>query len=108
MGFNATVVVMVDALHIIEKDPEFGKTLAEAINQISHYREKAHGFVSSGGHVNAAEVIEVHHADGKHLIAVGGNTGWDLGRVTSYRSTEEEMLRAWADRLGFTLRRKAK
>ena len=37
MGYNAAVEVNVDALHQIEKDPEFGKNLVAAIkNNLTH------------------------------------------------------------------------
>ncbi len=105
MGFNTTVVVMNDALHQIEEDKEFGRKLAQAA-LLTYNRGRQD--VSAGNHVNAATVIESHHADGIHLIAVGGNYGQDLGYVGGYRSTPEDMLRSLADQLGYRLVRKAK
>lgn len=106
MGFNSTLVVLNDALHIIEKDTEFGKKVKDAILEKYSYRDRRL-YISSGNHANVAEVIEVHHADMKHIIAVGGNTGWDFGPKGFYRASEEELCRAWANDLGFVLHKKS-
>jgi hypothetical protein len=52
--------------------------------------------------------VETHHADGVHLIAVGGNYGRDLGNVTSWQKmdSDEAILRGLADRLGFIVYKK--
>jgi hypothetical protein len=73
MGFNTTVVVLNDALHQIENDPEFGRNLARAIMRVSGRGGKMD--VPAGNHCNAAEVIESHHADWMVYVRVGGNTG---------------------------------
>lgn len=73
MGWNTTVVVLNDALDQIEKDPLFGKKLAQAIRDL--HDPKGWRDVSAGNHCNAAEVIETHHADYNVLVSIGGNTG---------------------------------
>lgn len=73
MGYNTTVVVLNDALDQIEKDPNFGKNLVRAIQQINSRREGID--VPAGNHCNAARVIETHHADYDVLVKTGGNTG---------------------------------
>ena len=73
MGYNATVVVMVDALDQIEKDPDFGKKLSAAILKVGCYGKPVD--VSAGYHVNAATVVESHHADQDVYVKVGGNCG---------------------------------
>lgn len=77
MGFNTTVVVLNDALSMIENDPEFGQRLARAITELRHGQSiDVPAFSSKGGvHCNAAKVIETHHADYEVLIKVGRNTG---------------------------------
>jgi hypothetical protein len=85
MGYNATLVVMVDALDAIKNDPEFGKKLADAIQHVAAYQHSDHfrygqGDVAAhskngGIHTNAATVIEVHHADHDIFVRVGGNMG---------------------------------
>ena len=105
MGFNTTVMVYNDALGSIARDPEFGKTLADAILTL---RE-------AGGRVavnksDAARVIETHHADGTAVVAVGGNHGSVLGYVggTDHHTDAGKLaaLRSLADALGFKLIRK--
>ena len=73
MGFNATVVVMMDSLDQIKEDPEFGSNLAAAVMKVSAYGGSAD--VHSGSFCNAATVIECHHADYDVLVKVGGNYG---------------------------------
>lgn len=104
MGFNATVVVMNDALHAIEQDVQFGAKLARAVSE--QYGRHENVDVSAMSHVNAATVIGVHHADEMHLFAVGGNTGYDFGYQGNYRSKEEELLKSWAEKLGYVLHKK--
>lgn len=80
MGFNTTVVILNDGLHEIEKNPEeFSRNLVRAI--LASYGRKGAVSVPCGHHCNVAAVIEQHHADNAHLIAVGGNTAKDLGCV---------------------------
>jgi nickel-dependent lactate racemase len=80
MGFMATVTVLLDGLHRIEEDPEFGKKLSEAVMRVYHNQHRngySHimGDISSGGHCNVANVVEVHHADQTVYVRVGQNCG---------------------------------
>jgi hypothetical protein len=111
MGFNTTVVILNDAVHEIKDDPDFGRHLHDAVLGLA-LPERSR-LVPSGCHANAAEVIEHHHADGLKLVAVGGNTGWDLGVEVSYRvahegsaALEEALLRVLADKLGYRVSKK--
>jgi hypothetical protein len=113
MGFNTTVVVHNDALHEIRDDKEFGKNLYYAALGLDLPASMRSRDVPAGCHANAAEVIEHHHADGLKLVAVGGNTGWDLGVEVNYRvahegsaALEEALLRALADKLGYRVSKK--
>lgn len=108
MGFNSTLVVLNDALEQISEDKEFGQKVKASILRKYSYRDEDYVNISSGNHANVAAVVGVHHADEKHLFAIGGNIGWDFGYMGGYRATEEQMLRAWAAKLGFVLHRKAK
>lgn len=77
MGYNSTVVILNDALHVIETDPEFGKRLADAVKRAVMGKPvgvAAHS-ASGGIYCNAATVIETHHADYDVLVRVGGNRG---------------------------------
>jgi excisionase family DNA binding protein len=74
MGWNTTVVVMNDALEDIARDPDFGQKLKMACLR-AVAKSKCPVDVSAMGYINAATVIETHHADYNVLVCVGGNTG---------------------------------
>ncbi|MGF6434359.1 hypothetical protein ABIE91_009579 [Bradyrhizobium elkanii] len=98
MGYNATVVVLVDQLDRIEKTPDFGKQLADAIRAKLNDPSERH--ISAPYVAGQTQVIETHHADHMMVVAVGGNTGQILGWGGGYRSDPDEMIK-WlnADRL---------
>lgn len=110
MGYNTTVVVMVDALDQIEADPKFGKNLVAAI--MSTVNEKPGdrlADVRAGNHINAATVIESHHADQLVPVLVGGNTGRVMSDAwIGYASGDEAALRNIAERMGYRLVKKEK
>lgn len=108
MGLNTTVVILNDALHAIGEDREFGKNLSEVIMGFSIGRPHHINYVPALNHANAAHVIETHHADSLHLIGIGGNIGYDYGRMGSYRAKEEEMFHSWAEKLGYVVYKKRK
>jgi len=107
MGFNTTVVVLNDALHDIKEDKEFGKKLADAISHRSVTKDGVD--VSAGSHMNAARVIETHHADGLEAVLVGGNCGEDLGYIGSWQldpgtpEGRKEVLRSLARLFGMKI-----
>jgi len=103
MGCNTTILVLNDALDQIENDPDFGKNLVRAILTL----DREGGNVSAGNHVNAATVIETHHADGNMVVVVGGNRGERLeGGYASYRATPEETAVAVLKQLGYVVYKK--
>lgn len=112
MGYNTTVIVLNDALHEIERDPQFGKKLSDAIlkHACSRAADVRRGVdVSAGNHINAATVIESHHADGNAIVAIGGNCGSIVGHTfgTHHKPEDrEKILRELANQLGYTLRKK--
>lgn len=109
MGFNSTLVIMNDCLGDIKKDPKFGKKVSDAISKIGCFPSKTVD-ISSGPCVNAATVVDCHHADGTSLIAVGGNYATVLtpyvGRDHHTDDAKEKILREWADQMGFRLVKK--
>lgn len=115
MGFNTSMIILNDCLGDIEKDPDFGKKVSQAVSSVDTQRylsEEAgrpfHGVdVSAGCSVNAATVIETHHADGTSIIAFGGNMGLNMGLFYPYGAEDEEIriLRALAMKYGFGLRK---
>ena len=110
MGWNATVIVMLDSLHEIAADPGFGAKLASAIKGMSLPTTYRNRMVSAGGHCNAAEVIETHHADDTAIVAVGGNFGTKLALVPSREHRTEEgqlsILKQLAEKHGYYIARK--
>lgn len=110
MGYNSTVVVMNDALHDIERDPDFSKKLVAAIAK-AYNRGSVN--VSAGYHCNAATVIDSQHADVVSIIAVGGNHGSVLTRSSNggrHHSQEDQelLLRRLAHQFGYNLHKKPK
>jgi len=73
MGYNTTVIVLNDALGLIEDDPDFGKKLSRAIQKQSLGTKRVD--VSALNYANAASVIEQHHANHTVIVAIGGNYG---------------------------------
>lgn len=114
MGYNTTVIVMNDGLSAIESDPEFTKRLAKAIREIHHLQHElgSRGIdVEAMGHVNAATVIETHHADQMQPVLIGGNTAHVIGDTYIRWSSdhmEEDLLRALATKHGYDLHKKPK
>ena len=112
MGFNSTVIVLNDALHLIREDKDFGRKLADAISHLSLGPDVVGRYgvdISSGGHCNAATAIESHHADMNAIVAVGGNCATQLGVTFGFHHKPEsklEILKQLADGLGYTLRKK--
>lgn len=108
MGYNTTVVVMNDALRAIESDEKFGESLARACGSLAAM-EGERVDVASQGHINAATVLETHHADQLVPILVGGNTGYVIEGRLHYRDySAESLLRMLAARLGYKLVRRKK
>jgi hypothetical protein len=68
--------------------------------------------VSALGHVNAATVIESHHADLTTLVAVGGNYGTLFGTALGYAHHKDEdkldVLKQVANEMGYRLVRNMK
>ena len=112
MGFNTSMIVLNDALGEIEKDPDFGLKLGNAIGRLSG-PHLPHGIdISAGPNVNAATVIETHHADFTTLLAFGGNCVSFLQSSYGYRHNDEafqvRLLHEWADKLGYEVKKKRK
>lgn len=106
MGYNTTVVVMNDALNEIKNDPKFGEKLSQAVMKVVFGSPVD---VAALNYMNAATVIESHHADGTAIVAVGGNYGVVLGYVGGDPNTEEgklHILKELARRMGYNLTKK--
>jgi hypothetical protein len=95
MGSNATVVVLLDQLDQIGKDPEFGKKLVQAIlwranngpgkPLYDHYPEP---YLPG-----QTQVVEVHHADNQVIVAVGANYGRVIGMHHGWTATGDQIIK---------------
>lgn len=114
MGYNSTIVVLNDALHMIEQDPDFGKKIGDAIRGLSLGRQQnIYASTPQGGSSSAATAVETHHADGTAVVAVGGNCATVLGETFSTfhhgdEETQIRILQQLAEKHGYTLSKKRK
>lgn len=72
MGYNTTVVILSDGLNDIEKDPEFGRELVDAI-RVQAITGQSESLSSGAG--NVGRVISSYHSSNDALILTGHNTG---------------------------------
>lgn len=97
MGFNTAVVILNDHLHDIEKDPLFGKKLADEQREAYSRRPGYRGWQ------NSFAVLPSEHADTDQLVVVGGNT---IRRAKDLTPEDaERILRQLAFDLGFKVSR---
>lgn len=115
MGWNTTVIVLNDAIDMIRDDVDFGRNLYYAIlNSVRGEQVDIPARSPRGGvHVNAATVIEQHHADDTAIVAVGQNYGTKIGSCYytgrhDLPEGQERILRQLADNMGYRLVKKAK
>jgi len=115
MGWNTTVVVMNDSLDAIRRDSKFGEKLYDACLRIHNSEGRGINVSATPDgtqayHVNAATVIESHHADGTALVAVGGNYGVSLGEfyAPGLEDKDVRLLKQLADKLGYRIVKKSK
>ena len=108
MGYNATMIIMSDALEDIRKDTQFGKKVSDAVSKLERFGKPVD--ISSGVNVNAASVIEEHHANNTRLIAVGGNYATVLSESYMYthhkKEFQIEILKDFADKMGYDIVKK--
>lgn len=94
MGFNATVVVLLDRLSEIENDPEFGKKLAAAIRYRGSHPNPDGKYDSREPYVpGQTSVIGVEHSSALIAYVVGGNCGRQLGYGGGYAATNEAVIK---------------
>lgn len=108
MGNNTTVVVYNDALDALEKDRDFGASVAVAVRTFVSCPQRRVD-IPSGSHANAAVVVDCHHADQLVPVLVGGNLGYPVtGLHLSWREENRELrlLQELADKLGYELKKR--
>jgi hypothetical protein len=94
MGMNATVVVLLDTMDEMTKDPEFGRHLVQAILWRANNGpgEAQHKHHPEPYHRSQFQVVEVHHADNQAIVAVGANCGRQIGWSFGWTKSEDEII----------------
>lgn len=109
MGYNTTVLILNDAMSVIEEDPAgWWRKVREASVEAMKGKPVTFGHK---GYANHFTVITDYHADETALIAVGGNYATVLHRTYTGRGHHEQeqqlaLLKAAALERGYTLVRK--
>ena len=96
MGLNTPAIILNDLLHELKGDPDAGRQIAYAVADPGHFDASALG----------VKVLQAGHSSAMQIVAVGGNT---IRRLAGHRdcgASDEDLLRSWADGLGFRLERK--
>jgi hypothetical protein len=75
MGWQATVIVVCDALEDIRRDPQFGEKLAMAVLRCGHGLPEGEVGIQAGAYCTAAVAVEKHHADYLVPVLVGNYGG---------------------------------
>jgi hypothetical protein len=104
MGLNTAALILNDALHTIEKDPEIGAKIGSGIAMAHRMGGDIAAHSSNGTHIGAIQVLPSQHADYVQIIAIGGNCIRRLG--SSAKWEPEDLLRDLAAELGYSLRKK--
>ena len=76
MGYNATVVILNDRLHEIEKDLEFGQKLSQLI--LMNDRKNYPHLKNTIPYHYGIDVAGVNHADVTSVVVTGGNCGTEI------------------------------
>ncbi len=93
MGMNTACIIRNDFLHKLRGDLKLGEKIYDAV--ISSNRGAYHG--------QGFDVLPSSHADNIQVVAIGGNTIRRLGYGGDYRSTDLDILRNLASRMGYRI-----
>lgn len=109
MGYNTPVLILNDAMHMLETDPKVGRKMYEAIGE--SYGGKGVSF-GIGNYCNGGYALPSMHADDVQVVAIGGNCMKRLGVVYGGwhlmgGDNTEKLMRQLADSLGYRLVKKA-
>lgn len=105
MGYNTPVLILNDAAHMLETDPDVGRKISEAMSLSQRDRTRQVDF-SIGNHANGGAVWPAEHADEVQVVAFGGNCMTKLGTVYggwSQMTDPDKLLRSLATTLGYRL-----
>jgi len=116
MGYNSGLIVLNDALHVIKENPlQFTEGVVRAIQSapMSYHRGERRIDIGVQGHVNAASLFHMAHADEHQVYVVGGNTALAVPggftRIGGYQDPNETnlaLLKQMADSAGYRLVKK--
>lgn len=108
MGWNTSAIILNDAVHMFEEDPDVGKKIAAAVREL-HIRSPVD--ICIGNHVNAMTVIETHHADTIAPLLIGANMGQVIDGChfhwsRDHENWDRELLTLLAKKHGYVLHKK--
>jgi len=116
MGYNSGLIILNDALHVIKDNPlQFTEGVVRAIQSapMSYHRGASRIDVAVQGHVNAASLFHMAHADEHQVYVVGGNTALvvpgGFTRIGGYQDPKETnlaLIKQMADVAGYRLVKK--
>lgn len=115
MGFNSVIIIRNDSLHVIaENGLTFTEKIVSAIQSGGgHLREGTFVDIGIQGHVNAATLFHMAHADIHNAYLIGGNTARFIpGGSMVYHTWRDpkqvdlELIKSMADAAGYRLVRK--
>lgn len=116
MGYNSGLIILNDALHVIKDNPlQFTEGVVRAIQSapMSCHRGANRIDVAVQGHVNAAFLFHMAHADEHQVYVVGGNTALAVPdgftRIGGYQDPKETnlaLIKQMADSAGYRLVKK--
>lgn len=101
MGFNSAVLILNDQMHDLERAPDGGKAVTDAIHSASNYRDAMPGYGRYG-----VRALPTQHADTAQLVRISANSIKHLG-FGHWRMSDIELLKEAADKLGYRLVRKS-
>lgn len=97
MGFNTTLVLMNDRLEDIRKDPEFGRALADAVEEfpLSDVRPYPTG--------HGIYIIERHDSSLASVVVSHNHSGECIAVLDSPKDVKQNVMRALAKELGYRI-----
>lgn len=110
MGFNTGVLILNDAIHGIQNDPQqFANNFMLACANFQRANDVVDFRI--GNHVNGGTVFHLAHADMTGVYAIGGNhtTRLSIGNNGGRHHTIEDkvqLLKKLADEMGFAVVKK--
>jgi hypothetical protein len=111
MGYNTPVLILNDGEGEIAGDPQAGEKIAAAVRKASLGKPVdvilTRRFPSGGSCTSApVTVLPPKHADATRVIVIGQNSIRELAELWYVGSSDEDVLKALADSLGYRIVKK--